>query len=101
MSSCASDRRVAETKCGRGVVTLKENLDVTSEFTGIYETILDPTNRLHAEFWRGTGHSTPTSTWSTRKKPCPTISGARLGLRPSGGREGTRTPDLIGVNDAL
>ncbi len=40
-------------------ITLKENLDVTSEFTGIYETILDPTNRLHAEFWQRTGQLHP------------------------------------------
>jgi site-specific DNA recombinase len=36
-------------------ITLKEDLDVTSEFTGIYETILDPANRLHADFWQRTG----------------------------------------------
>ena len=31
-------------------ITLTENLDVSSEFTGVYEAILDPTNQLHAGF---------------------------------------------------
>ncbi|NED97693.1 hypothetical protein G1H11_20550 [Phytoactinopolyspora alkaliphila] len=33
---------------------LTENLDVRSEFTGVYETVLNPTNRLHAEFCEAT-----------------------------------------------
>jgi site-specific DNA recombinase len=36
-------------------INLTKNLDVRSEFTGVYETTLDPTNRLHAEFWQRTG----------------------------------------------
>ncbi len=40
-------------------ITLTENLDVRSEFTGVYETVLNPTNRLHAEFWQRTGQLHP------------------------------------------
>ncbi len=55
---------------------LTEDLDVRSEFTGVYETILDPPNRLHAEFWQRTAQlhpdiNTPTSTSSQTKQPRP------------------------------
>ncbi len=39
--------------------TLEENLRVTSESTGISETILDSANRLHAQFWQRTGQLHP------------------------------------------
>jgi len=45
-------------------ITVTENLDVSSEFTGVYEAILDPTNQLHA----GSG-SAPAS--SPRHRPGP------------------------------
>lgn len=60
-------------------ITLTENLDVRSEFTGIYETILDPTNRLHAEFWQRTGQLHPDITLDHNEATLPTDHGGRVG----------------------
>ncbi|EPD83238.1 hypothetical protein HMPREF1529_02611 [Microbacterium sp. oral taxon 186 str. F0373] len=60
-------------------ITLKENLDVTSEFTGIYETILDPTNRLHAEFWQRTGQLHPDINLEHNEETLPHDQRGRVG----------------------
>lgn len=60
-------------------ITLKENLDVTSEFTGIYETILDPTNRLHAEFWQRTGQLHPDVNLEHNEETLPNDQRGRVG----------------------
>ena len=52
---------------------------MTSEFTGIYETILDPTNRLHAEFWQRTGQLHPDITLDHNEATLPTDHGGRVG----------------------
>jgi hypothetical protein len=33
-------------------IILHENRQVSHEFTGVYDTILDPTTRLHADYWQ-------------------------------------------------
>lgn len=59
-------------------ITLTEHLDMTSEFTGVYETILDPTNRLHAEFWQRTGQLHPDIDLNN-EATLPTDHGDRVG----------------------
>lgn len=72
-------------------ITLAENLDVTSEFTGVYETILDPTNRLPAEFWQRTSQLDPDIDPDHNEATLPTDHGAGLELRPNGGPNGIQT----------
>jgi len=70
-------------------ITLTEELDVSSEFTEVYETILNPANRLHAEFWQCTGQLHPDINLDRNEETLPTDHGAGLELRPNGG------PDLV------
>ncbi|MEU8205085.1 hypothetical protein [Streptosporangium sp. NPDC049046] len=59
-------------------ITLTEDLDVRSEFTGVYETILNPTNRLHAELWQRTGQLHPDIHLDRHEEILPTDHGGRL-----------------------
>lgn len=52
---------------------------MTSEFTGIYETILDPANRLHAEFRQRTGQLRPDIHLAHNEATLPTDHGGRVG----------------------
>ena len=40
-------------------IILTENREVRHEYTGVYDTILDPTNRLHADYWQRTSQLHP------------------------------------------
>ncbi len=60
-------------------ITLKENLDATSESTGIYETILDSANRLHAEFWQRTGQLHPDINLEHNEETLPRDQRGRVG----------------------
>jgi len=33
-------------------ITITEDRQIETEYTGIYETIMDPANRLHADYWQ-------------------------------------------------
>jgi hypothetical protein len=62
-------------------ITLKENLDIETEFTGVYETILSPENRLHAEFWQRNAELHPDINLMPEADgpTLPTIHGGRVG----------------------
>ncbi|WP_179223177.1 hypothetical protein [Microbacterium sp. Yaish 1] len=51
---------------------------MTSEFTGAYETILDPTNRLNAKFWQRTSQLRPDIDLN-KEATLPTNHGGRVG----------------------
>ncbi|MGH3769180.1 MAG: recombinase family protein [Pseudonocardiaceae bacterium] len=63
-----------------GAVIVEKFIDAgeRSESTGVYETVLDPTNRLHAEFWQRTGQLHPDIDLDRNEETLPTDHGGRV-----------------------
>lgn len=60
-------------------ITVTENDEIETEFNGIYETVLDPTNRLHAEFWQRTGQLHPDIDLVRNEETLPSVARGRVG----------------------
>lgn len=66
-----------------------------SEFTGVDETILDPADRLHAEFWRRTGQIHPDINLEHNEETLPTDHGCRVGTPTNGGPNEWRLREYV------
>ncbi len=60
-------------------IILTEDRRIETEFNGIYETVLDPANRLHAEFWQRTGQLHPDIDLARDEANLPHVDGGRVG----------------------
>lgn len=60
-------------------ITITERETVVAEYTGVYETVLDPTTRLHADHWQRTGQLHPDIDLARGETTQPAIERGRVG----------------------